>query len=197
MFLFMRADTDKEKNLHLSLLIRLAVIFAWSLINPRDILIWLLEVFPVIIGLIILTSTYRRFKFTPLAYILMWVHAIILVIGGHYTYSEMPLFNWIRDTFELSRNHYDRVGHIAQGVAPAIIARVIYGIHSGICSSHFQGQSYHSLSLEGCTTGRWGRSNLTPRGACPERNNEILPLCFTRVRMTISEGLGITVLWVF
>ncbi len=119
----MRADTDKEKHLHLSLLISLAVIFAWSLINPRDILIWLLEVFPVIIGLIILTSTYRRFKFTPLAYILMWVHAIILIIGGHYTYSEMPLFNWIRDTFELSRNHYDRVGHIAQGVAPAIIAR--------------------------------------------------------------------------
>ena len=80
---------------------------------------------PVILGLPLLVATYRRFPLTPLAYLLIWMHAIILLVGGHYTYAEMPLFNWIRDTFHLSRNHYDRVGHFAQGFVPAILAREV------------------------------------------------------------------------
>jgi putative membrane protein len=80
---------------------------------------------PVIIGIPILVGTYRRFPLTPLSYVLIWIHACILLIGGHYTYAEVPLFNWIRDAFHLSRNHYDRVGHLAQGFIPAILAREI------------------------------------------------------------------------
>jgi len=80
---------------------------------------------PVIMGIPILVATYRRLPLTPLSYVLIWIHAIILLIGGHYIYAEMPLFNWIRDAFHLSRNHYDRVGHLAQGFVPAILAREI------------------------------------------------------------------------
>ncbi len=113
------SDQSKVLLLFLTLLI----IFVWSSINPRDTLTWALEVFPVIIGVVILVSTYHLFKFTTFAYLAIWLHSIILLIGGHYTYSEMPIFNWIRDAFELSRNNYDKVGHLAQGFFPAIIAR--------------------------------------------------------------------------
>ncbi|MDP1759029.1 MAG: DUF2238 domain-containing protein [Thermodesulfovibrionales bacterium] len=70
-------------------------------------------------------TTYKQFQFTKLAYWLMLVHAVILMIGGHYTYAEVPLFSWIRDVFHLGRNHYDKVGHFAQGFIPAIISREI------------------------------------------------------------------------
>jgi putative membrane protein len=103
----------------------LSLVFVWSLINPHDFFTWFLEVVPVIVGLGILIFIYPRFEFTRLCLFLIWCHAIILMIGGHYTYADVPLFNWIRDTFELSRNHYDRVGHFAQGFFPAIIAREI------------------------------------------------------------------------
>ena len=103
----------------------LAAVFVWSGIKPREIATWWLEVMPVIIGIPILVATYRRFPLTPLAYVLIWLHAIILLIGGHYTYAEVPLFNWLRDALDLSRNHYDRVGHFAQGFVPAILAREI------------------------------------------------------------------------
>lgn len=72
-----------------------------------------------------LALTYRRFRFTDLAYCLIALHAVILMVGGHYTYAEMPLFSWLRDAFDLGRNHYDRVGHVAQGFVPAIVAREI------------------------------------------------------------------------
>jgi putative membrane protein len=101
------------------------VILAWSGIAPTDRFTWFLEVLPVLVALPILLVTARRFPFTPLAYGLMAAHAAILMVGGHYTYAEMPLFNWLRDALDLSRNHYDRVGHIAQGFFPAIIAREI------------------------------------------------------------------------
>jgi len=103
----------------------LAAVFAWSRINPREVTTWWLEVMPVIVGVPLLVVSYRRFPLTPLAYVLIWLHAIILLIGGHYTYAEVPLFNWLRDTLALSRNHYDRVGHFAQGFVPAILAREI------------------------------------------------------------------------
>ncbi|MES9935422.1 MAG: DUF2238 domain-containing protein [Sedimenticola sp.] len=86
---------------------------------------WFLETVPVMIGIAILVPSYRVFTLTPLLYRLLALHALILMIGGHYTYAEVPLFNWLRDTLELSRNHYDRVGHLAQGFIPAILAREI------------------------------------------------------------------------
>jgi len=100
-------------------------VFIWSAIPPHDYFTWGLEVAPAIIGLALLLCTYRHFRFTTLTYWLMLIHAIILMIGGHYTYAEVPLFNWIKDAFELSRNNYDKVGHFAQGFIPAIIVREI------------------------------------------------------------------------
>jgi len=82
-------------------------------------------VFPVLIAVPLLIATRRRFPFTPLAYTLIALHCVILMVGGHYTYAEVPLFNWLRDTLDLSRNHYDRLGHFAQGFVPAIVAREI------------------------------------------------------------------------
>jgi putative membrane protein len=97
----------------------------WSGISPHDRFTWFLEVVPAILGLIVLAATYHRFTFTTLAYTLMAIHAVILIVGGHYTYAEVPLFNWIRDAFGLTRNDYDRFGHFVQGFVPAIIAREV------------------------------------------------------------------------
>ena len=100
-------------------------VFAWSGIHPHDYFTWGLEVFPAVAGLGLIIATRKDFPLTPLAYSLILVHAIILMIGGHYTYAEVPLFNWLRDAFALGRNNYDKVGHFAQGFIPAIIAREI------------------------------------------------------------------------
>ena len=100
-------------------------VLAWSAINPYDFLTWGLEVLPALIGFVVLAATYTKFPLTPLVYWLILVHAVILMIGGHYTYARVPAFNWLRDTFDLARNHYDRLGHLAQGFIPAVIAREI------------------------------------------------------------------------
>jgi putative membrane protein len=101
------------------------LILAWSAWKPHDYFTWILEVFPAIIAGVVLAALYPRFRFTDLVYVLILVHAAILMIGGHYTYAEMPLFNWLRDEFHLSRNYYDRLGHIAQGFIPSMIVREI------------------------------------------------------------------------
>lgn len=110
---------------HLALLAIGLAVLAWSAWQPKDMFVWFLEVVPAIVGGVVLVVLYRRFRFTDLVYVLILVHAIILMIGGHYTYAEMPLFNWLRDEFGLARNYYDRLGHLAQGFAPAIIAREV------------------------------------------------------------------------
>jgi putative membrane protein len=102
-----------------------ALVFIWSFIGAHDRFTWLLEVFPVLIVLPLLVATYSRFPLSRLVYVLIAVHAVILMIGGHYTYAEMPLFNWLRDEFHLARNYYDRLGHVAQGFIPAMVAREI------------------------------------------------------------------------
>ena len=107
------------------LLAAVAAVFVWSGWAPKDRMTWVLEVFPVIIAVPLLVATRRRFPLTPLAYALIAAHATILMVGGRYTYAEVPLFNWIRDVLHLARNHYDRVGHFAQGFIPAIVAREI------------------------------------------------------------------------
>ena len=98
---------------------------AWSAVNPKAYGIWVLEVAPALIGFAILAATWRRFPLTPLLYWLILLHCVILMVGGHYTYAEVPAFDWVRDTFGHSRNNYDKVGHLAQGFIPAIIAREI------------------------------------------------------------------------
>ncbi|MHC4104081.1 MAG: DUF2238 domain-containing protein [Planctomycetota bacterium] len=118
-------QTAKDTRLHIYLLISLAVVFVWSYIGHFNFWGWFLEALLVFVGIGILISVYRRFHFTNLAYVLIWLHAIILLIGAHYTYSRVPVFNWLRDTFELSRNHYDRLGHFVQGFVPALITREV------------------------------------------------------------------------
>ncbi len=101
------------------------IVLIWSGINPKDYFTWILEVLPALIALVLLIITQRRFRFTNLSYALILLHCIILMIGGHYTYAEVPLFNWLKDVFDLGRNNYDKVGHFAQGFIPAIVAREI------------------------------------------------------------------------
>ncbi len=98
----------------------------WSGINPKEQFTWFLEVFPAIIGFVILAFTYKSFPLTPLLYVLILFHAIVLMIGGHYTYAEVPLFDWLKESFDMSRNNYDKVGHFTQGFVPAIIARELF-----------------------------------------------------------------------
>lgn len=117
--------TAGDRHYYALLLTILGAVSVWSAIQPHDRFTWYLEVFPVVIALPLLLLTYQRFPFSRLAYGLMLVHAIILLIGGHYTYAEMPLFNWLRDVNGWDRNYYDRIGHVAQGFIPAIIAREI------------------------------------------------------------------------
>ena len=114
-----------DRRYYALLLAILGAVSVWSAIQPHDRFTWYLEVFPVMIALPILLFTYKRFPFSRLAYALMLVHAIVLLIGGHYTYAEMPLFNWLRDANGWDRNYYDRLGHVAQGFIPAIVAREI------------------------------------------------------------------------
>ena len=97
----------------------------WSGIQPKDYPTWMLEVLPAVVGFVVLAATRNRFPLTPLAYLLILVHCLILMVGGHYTYAEVPLFDWIRDGFGLERNNYDKVGHFVQGFVPAIVAREI------------------------------------------------------------------------
>jgi len=94
-------------------------------ISPAERGTWWMEVFPVILGVPILLATYRRFPLTSLTYRLIFLHALILMLGGHYTYAKVPLGFWIQDVFGFARNHYDRIGHFAQGFIPAMIVREI------------------------------------------------------------------------
>jgi putative membrane protein len=112
-------------SLHAALLAVVAAALVWSAVRPYEYGTWLLEVLPVLVAIPLLALTYRRYRLTDLTYVLIAVHAIILVVGGHYTYARVPLGDWFRDTFDLSRNHYDRLGHFAQGFVPAIIAREV------------------------------------------------------------------------
>ncbi len=97
----------------------------WSGIAPKDQLTWVLEVLPAVIGAVILAVTYRSFRLTPLVYLLILIHCIILMVGGHYTYAEVPLFDYLGDLVGSVRNNYDKLGHFAQGFVPALIAREI------------------------------------------------------------------------
>ena len=111
---------------HFALLAAVLVVLGWSGFAPYDRLTWWLEVAPALLGLVALGFTWRRFRLTDLALTLIALHMILLCAGGKYTYALVPLGDWVRDAFHLHRNHYDRLGHFAQGLVPAIIAREIF-----------------------------------------------------------------------
>lgn len=117
----MRADA----RLPLALMIAVLAVLVWSGIAPKDRATWYAEVAPVLIGLPILLATFRRHPLTPLLYWLIAIHCVILVVGGRYTYAEVPLGDWMQEWFGFARNHYDRIGHFAQGFVPAILAREV------------------------------------------------------------------------
>lgn len=115
---------DDRKAMMILLAVFVAV-FAWSAIRPHDYFTWFLEVVPAIVGLAVLAAVYGRFRFTTLVYVVLLLHAIVLMVGGHYTYAEVPLGHWVQDAFHLARNHYDRFGHFMQGFVPAMVAREV------------------------------------------------------------------------
>lgn len=113
------------KRYPLILLLVVAVGLAWSGLAPYDRTTWWLEIFPILIGAPVLVAIHRHFPLTPLLYTLLAIHAVILMVGGHYTYARVPLGFWAQEAFGFARNHYDRLGHFAQGFIPAILAREI------------------------------------------------------------------------
>ncbi len=119
-------DMEMRRNpleLPVALLAVVVIVLIWSGTGPYDRLTWVLEVIPVLIAVPLLAWTARRFPLTPLVYVLIALHAVILMYGGHYTYALTPLGDWMREAFGFSRNHYDRIGHLMQGFGPAIVAR--------------------------------------------------------------------------
>jgi putative membrane protein len=117
---------------HLAAVALVLLVLAWSSWLPKDRLTWFLEVAPVPIAMALITAAYPRWRFTSLVLWLITVHAIILMVGGKYTYAEVPMFNDLRDAFSLARNYYDRVGHVAQGFVPAMVAREILVRHDAV-----------------------------------------------------------------
>jgi putative membrane protein len=113
------------RRLDLALLLIVAVVLGWSGWRPYDRLTWWLEASPGLAGLVLLVATYRRFRLTTFCYALIALHICVLCVGGHYTYARVPFFDWLRPIFGWERNHYDRLGHLMQGLVPAIIAREV------------------------------------------------------------------------
>ncbi len=113
------------KSIYVMLFIFTVTLF-WSIINPKEAFTCFLEIIPALIGVLVLTFTFKKFRFTNFTYFLILIHCITLFIGGHYTYAEVPLFDTIREAFHQSRNNYDKVGHFAQGFVPAMIIRELF-----------------------------------------------------------------------
>ena len=111
--------------LKLSWALIFVAVLVWSGIAPKDYPTWMLEVSPAVIGALVLLFTWRRFPLTPLVYGLILVHCVVLMVGGHYTYAEVPLFDAMRPLFGWERNNFDKLGHLLQGFVPALIAREI------------------------------------------------------------------------
>lgn len=100
-------------------------VLIWSGWRPHDVATWVLEVAPAVIAFVVLAVTRERFPLTRLVYWLILAHAVVLMVGGHYTYARVPPFDWLQDALDLSRNHYDRLGHLFQGFVPALVAREV------------------------------------------------------------------------
>ncbi len=120
------------ENILLLTIVTAALIF--SGIHPNERVTWFLEIFPVLIGIALMAATYKRFQLTPLLYRLIFIHALILIVGGYYTYAKVPAGFWIQEYLGLQRNPYDRLGHFVQGFVPAILTREIL-IRNGVIKS--------------------------------------------------------------
>jgi putative membrane protein len=113
----------KKPNEPLILLLTGLLLLALTAIHPHDYPTWWMEVAPIFIAVPILIATYKNYPLTPLLYRLLFLHALILMVGGHYTYAEVPLGYWMQDWFGFARNNYDKIGHLAQGSIPAMLFR--------------------------------------------------------------------------
>jgi putative membrane protein len=103
----------------------LAPVLAWSVVRPHDLFTWFLEVAPVLMGVPVIVAVRKRFPLSSLLLVLVWLHSVVLIVGGHYTYALVPLGEWAREWFGWTRNNYDKLGHFAQGFVPAILTREI------------------------------------------------------------------------
>lgn len=122
----MPENNNSVSKFHIFLLVSLFLILVWSAIKPHDYFTWFLEVLPALLAVAIFAFTFRRFRFTNLVYAVVWFHCIVLIVGGKYTYAEMPLFDYIGKIFGWTRNNYDKVGHFMQGFSPALIVREVF-----------------------------------------------------------------------
>lgn len=113
------------RNTHLLLLLLVVAVLIWSAIKPAGYLIWIMEVIPAIVGLVIAIVTYKKFRLTTLSYFILSILSVIMFIGGHYTYDNVPFFNWIKDYFDQNRNNYDRFGHFLKGLFVIVIREIL------------------------------------------------------------------------
>lgn len=118
-------EYQKNSKIHIILFAIVILVLVWSVINPLDYLDWLAEVSPGVVIIILLALTYKKFQFTSLSYFITAFLCILTFIGGHYTYSEVPLFNWIKDEFDLKRNNYDRMGHFFKGFSAIVVREIL------------------------------------------------------------------------
>ncbi|MGE7952928.1 DUF2238 domain-containing protein [Lysinibacillus xylanilyticus] len=118
-------DKDKHWKIHVILLLIVVIIFVWSVIKPATYLDWLAEVSPAVVAIIIVVAIYNKFRFTTFSYVIIALLSILTFIGGHYTYEEVPLFNWIKEEFHLQRNNYDRFGHFLKGLMAIVIRELL------------------------------------------------------------------------
>ncbi|MBG9455563.1 membrane protein [Lysinibacillus sphaericus] len=116
---------DNQRKIHVILLLIVLIIFVWSVIKPVSYLDWLAEVSPAVVAIIIVVAIYNKFRLTTLSYFIIALLSILTFIGGHYTYSEVPLFNWIKEEFHLKRNDYDRFGHFLKGLMAIVIREIL------------------------------------------------------------------------
>ncbi|WP_374964777.1 DUF2238 domain-containing protein [Lysinibacillus sp. RS5] len=118
-------DKDKHWKIHVILLLIVVIIFVWSVIKPATYLDWFAEVSPAVVAIIIVVAIYNKFRFTTFSYVIIALLSILTFIGGHYTYAEVPLFNWIKEEFHLQRNNYDRFGHFLKGLMAIVIREIL------------------------------------------------------------------------
>jgi len=118
-------NNNKHFKIHVTFLAIALIVFIWSVIKPSSYLDWLAEVSPGIVAIIIVVCIYPKFRFTTISYLIIALLSILTFIGGHYTYSEVPLFNWIKEEFHLQRNNYDRFGHFLKGLMAIVIREIL------------------------------------------------------------------------
>ncbi|MBL0387215.1 DUF2238 domain-containing protein [Tumebacillus sp. ITR2] len=137
----------RVRGLHVALLVVFLAVFVWSAVKPRDLQTWCLELGPIVVGMILLVVTYRKFPFTTLTYVWICLSAIIVAVGGHYSYAHNPWFQWLGEKFGWERNYYDRFGHCVKGLVALLIAREILVRKSPVRDTHPKWLVFLALNL--------------------------------------------------